>query len=339
MFVTPGSLKNAPVSRFKRFSVNVRSNGLWVPDSSTSFQMRNCKMSVLHREMKLLTEFIIGRFTERFDSSSLLEHFKIFIPTYYLGMPHEQLDSFGWDSFKVLLGHFAGKERGSSKLFEYDGASMQAEFLAMKKAMWQKVNELKITDATHMWGLLRNSTERLLFPKVLMIANIMFIIPVQTAVVERGFSLHRIVKNRLTNSLKIMTLDSLLRIKLLTLGQKLEDFKIKKAVEAFSYVPIANRRGMMLSNLFEKVNNVELGLLGDGIDEGDEPNLNFSPDDELDDELDGELDGEDAWLSDEDENEDAALEEDVDCFGERLDEQGDESTAASLNQAAELDEL
>ena len=80
-----------------------------------------------------------------------------------------------------------------------------------------------------------------------MIANIMFIIPVQTAVVERGFSLHRIVKNRLTNSLKIMTLDSLLRIKLLTLGQKLEDFDIDAAVKAFTYVPVANRRAMMLS--------------------------------------------------------------------------------------------
>ena len=214
---------------------------------------------------------------------------------------------------------------------------MQVEFLAMKKAMWQKVNELKITDALLVWGLLRNSTESLLFPKLLMIANIMFIIPVQTAVVERGFSLHRIVKNRLTNSLKIMTLDSLLMIKLLTLGQKLEDFDIDAAVKAFTYVPVANRRAMMLSTLFEKVNDVELGLLGNGNDEGEEPDLNFSLDDDDDDDDDDEFDGEDAWLSDEDE--DAAAGEDVDCFGEKVDEQGHDSVAASFNMAAELDDL
>lgn len=81
-------------------------------------------------------------------------------------MPHEQLDNFGWDSFKVLLGHFADKERGSSKLFEYDGVSMQVEFLATKKAMWQKVNELQIADASHVWGLLRNSTKSLISESV-----------------------------------------------------------------------------------------------------------------------------------------------------------------------------
>jgi hypothetical protein len=40
-------------------------------------------------------------------------------------------------------------------------------------------------------------------------------IPSQTAMVERGFSLHRLFKNRLTNRLRLMTLDSLLRLKLL----------------------------------------------------------------------------------------------------------------------------
>jgi len=38
----------------------------------------------------------------------------------------------------------------------------------------------------------------------------MFVLPVQIAPVERGSSMHRIVKNRLISRLKIMTLHSLL---------------------------------------------------------------------------------------------------------------------------------
>jgi hypothetical protein len=61
------------------------------------------------------------------------------------------------------------------------------------------------------WGLLRES-EGLLFPWIITLVNVMFLIPVQTADVERGFSVHCILKNRLSNRLKIHTLDSLLRV-------------------------------------------------------------------------------------------------------------------------------
>ena len=51
-----------------------------------------------------------------------------------------------------------------------------------------------------------------LFPNVMKLVQVMFVVPVQTAVVERGFSFHKIIKNRLRNSLKILTVDSLLRV-------------------------------------------------------------------------------------------------------------------------------
>ena len=41
------------------------------------------------------------------------------------------------------------------------------------------------------------------------------VIPCHTAIVERGFSLHCIIKNRLRNSLMICTLDSLMRMSLI----------------------------------------------------------------------------------------------------------------------------
>ena len=42
-----------------------------------------------------------------------------------------------------------------------------------------------------------------------------FCIPLQTAVVERGFNVHRLIKTRLSNRLLVATIDSLLRVKLL----------------------------------------------------------------------------------------------------------------------------
>ena len=44
---------------------------------------------------------------------------------------------------------------------------------------------------------------------------VFLVIPCHTAIVERGFSLHRIIKNRLRNSMIICTLDSLMRMSLM----------------------------------------------------------------------------------------------------------------------------
>ena len=46
------------------------------------------------------------------------------------------------------------------------------------------------------------------------LVQIMFVNPAQTEVVERGFSMHKIIKNRLRNRLHIMTLDPLFLVKM-----------------------------------------------------------------------------------------------------------------------------
>jgi len=131
----------------------------------------------------------------------------------------------------------------------------------------------------------------------------MFLIPVQSAVVERGFSLHRIVKNRLSNGMQIMTLDSLLRVKMLTHGPATDSFDYAAAAKAHSFVPLdlrSDKEDLKLRRLFKHVSKIELDLLSNGIDVGEESlDLNFSDDE----------DGEplsydfDAWSSDEEEDE------------------------------------
>lgn len=70
------------------------------------------------------------------------------------------------------------------------------------------------------------------FPNMRQLILVMLMIPVQTACVERGFSLHRVIKNRLRNRLKVATIDSLLRVFFLA-PRPLKSFPFEKAVCGF----------------------------------------------------------------------------------------------------------
>ena len=54
-----------------------------------------------------------------------------------------------------------------------------------------------------------------MFPHFIKLFYIYLVLAVQTACVERGFNLHRIIKHRLTNRLSILSVDSLMRVKAL----------------------------------------------------------------------------------------------------------------------------
>ena len=96
----------------------------------------------------------------------------------------------------------------------------------------------------------------------------------QTAVVEQGFSFHKIIKNRLRNSLKILTDNSLLRVKMLCSSPRQID--LDAAAQKYMVVPnVGPRSGLLLNDMHRKVSQVELGLLQEGVDDGE---LNFDLD-------------------------------------------------------------
>ena len=158
---------------------------------------------------------------------------------------------------------------------------------------------------------------------------------------ERGFSVHRIIKNRLSNRMKILTLDSLLRIRLLTHGQDMvsmrDNFDFEAAVAAHQYVPVTSREDMKLRQLFKKVEDIELELLCHGVDEGDEPDFDLEIENEVDEE-EGDVG---AWMSEEEE--DADGDDGKDCFGDDLenerDVEKDHGADCDACPAAELDDL
>ena len=128
----------------------------------------------------------------------------------------------------------------------------------MKRLMSEVARTLKITDPCKVWELLINRHNAIaVFPNVIKLVHVMFLIPVQTAMIERGFSLHRTLKNLLSNRLKVMTLDSLLRIKLGTAAQSMSELEgsgcIDSAAGVHSYSPVSKRRDFYLADLFKRV--------------------------------------------------------------------------------------
>eukprot|EP00983_Pelagomonas_calceolata_P036464 1133776-Pelagomonas_calceolata.AAC.1 len=114
--------------------------------------------------------------------------------------------------------------------------------------MHEVVNQSRLLDSVYVRGYLRRQPDAALFPRMIILANVMFLIPVQTAIVERGFSVYRIVKSRLSDRITSVTLDSFLRIELLKLGHEtksmLESFDSEAAVAAHTCVPVNSREDM-----------------------------------------------------------------------------------------------
>ena len=73
----------------------------------------------------------------------MLKNFVIFVPSTYLGMPAADLPKYGESMLRDLLKHFCGSHLGSKRLFVISGrvSIIEAEFVALKNALWKTVNE------------------------------------------------------------------------------------------------------------------------------------------------------------------------------------------------------
>ena len=331
MFINPLNFTQAKLPNFKgNFLPKVTSSGLWRPVEGYCFQLRTCKLSVLHALLKKIAEFLVGTVDTRFENSDMLKNFNIFVPSAYFGMPAANLNKFGGDNLRCLLKHICGSHLGSRRLFVVSGREtvIAAEFQALKNALFKTVNELQSTDATYIWRKLYSEEAHLLFPNLFMLVQIMFLIPVQTAVVERGFSLHKIIKSKLRNALKIITMDSLLRVKLLCHG--LESFDVDAAAQKYMVSPAGC---MVLNKLHKRVSEIEVGRLQDGVDEGD-PDFDFAFNDDASDVSDDDIpNGDVPWLEDAEGSED---EEDASMFAP---ESGSGAAMQVEHEASFLDDI
>jgi len=261
----------------------------WVPDLSEPgvplVGVRND--AKMHKFVSKLIKFIVQDLTNRFRDCRTVTAFKIFDPATYVGrFTPQELQSYGILDFDVLLARFCGKD----KVFVCDRDDMLREFSVMKRCIYDFLRLGRNIDLSfhEVWRSVSKADGHL-FPHMLKLVHIMCVIPTHTCDVERGFSMHRLVKHRLTSRLRVVTVDSMMRVKL-NARDGLDGMNISSANSAVDNLD--EIVAPMLKKYFSVVNDIVLA-------------------DQIVHEVDGAEYDEDGDIPDEDENDDVNFEEDT----------------------------
>lgn len=232
-----------------------------------------------------LSQGIISSVRDRFPDGRLSKPWRIFDVSEYVGLPRGVLGRHFNGEFISLVGHFNNAKSPQKlwpELATTEGAAkLLEEFQAYKEIMWAQVKRFPFLSTQEAWAMIAKQHMPTL-PHIIALAAIMFVIPVQTATVERGFSLHRVFKHRLTNRMRLITLDSLMRVKML--APELCEFDLEAALAVVTECG-GMRSGshpLTIGQLFKAVCDLELPYtMADGVDlEGDEDALNWPSDDD-----------------------------------------------------------
>jgi len=126
-------------------------------------------------------------------------------------LSHAELQVFGVADYDTLRERFCGQD----KLFVCNNDLLMQEFTAMKKCMYEfmRVGRNADLEFHEVWKRLAKADGHL-FPHMIVLVQLMCVIPTHTCDVERGFSMHRLIKHRLTSRLRVVTVDSMMRVKL-----------------------------------------------------------------------------------------------------------------------------
>jgi hypothetical protein len=113
------------------------------------------------------------------------------------------------------------------------------------------------------WKMVEASdTKRAAFSRVLQLARVMFIVAVNTAVVERGFSLHKHIKSAKRSRLHTATVDSLMRVALLSgdntmvLGANYTQSTL--VLDAGAALPFYEADDSLVKRLHQQLSNIEV---------------------------------------------------------------------------------
>jgi len=240
--VPTGDFDKIWMPSYDSFHSRVTAEGVWVYSAGQQITLtcdgnvdeEDPHMEVMHLVHQLATGFAES-LERRFPDALIMRSFRVFDPAFYIGLSFEDLQSHktSIDEFKYLMGHFCSRK--ASKHFfpdcpKEDGEErkafmigMMAEFKAARLALRQVVEESPKISMLHAWQRIV-MTRGALFPRVIKFVYVCFSLPIQSAVVERGFSNHRGVMSRMRSKLKITTVDSLMRMVLVS-PRKIADWQ------------------------------------------------------------------------------------------------------------------
>lgn len=230
-----------------------------------------------------LAQDLVQSTEARFPHMHVLRAFRVLDPATYKGFTaaEARVHSEFRAECALLNGHFSNSKL-SQRLYEVDKSrikEVQEEFSNLRAFLAGLVAKSPGISMRAAWAIIA-ADHRAVFPHALQLAYVALCVPVQTATVERGFSMHRVIKHKLTNSLRLVTIDSLMRLKLLgpadaqaMAGFKSQiDFAVDVVNESGGFG--GDKKPLYIGKLFKAACNIDVPVsLDQGVD---------LPDDEID---------------------------------------------------------
>ncbi|KAG1660353.1 hypothetical protein FOA52_014406 [Chlamydomonas sp. UWO 241] len=253
------------------------------PPAKVKFFKGNFKMTTAYKFAADFADAAIESLKESFfdddPSLDILACFTIFDPVQYIGMGHAELDDFGNDSFQQLKDHFWSGDGLPNSPFSARGESFMAtldtEFKHVKTVIKDRLALTPSATMLNLWRFIARSSYSLMVPNIILLMNVYYVMALHTAEVERGFSIHRILKNRLRSRLMILMVDSLLRIWHLAQSftgprESENNSLINEAAEKLSGASLQSQGvnpPSLLKRLVEEVSRVQVSFLDRDLDE------------------------------------------------------------------------
>ncbi|KAG1653144.1 hypothetical protein FOA52_010828 [Chlamydomonas sp. UWO 241] len=253
------------------------------PPAKVKFFKGSFKMTTAYKFAANFADAAIESLKERFfdddPSLDILACFTIFDPVQYIGMGHAELDDFGNDSFQQLKDHFWSGDGLPNSPFSARGESFMAtldtEFKHVKTVIKDRLALTPSATMLNLWRFIARSSDSLMVPNIILLMNVYYVMALHTAEVERGFSIHRILKNRLRSRLMILMVDSLLRIWHLAQSftgprESENNSLINEAAEKLSGASLQSQGvnpPSLLKRLVEEVSRVQVSFLDRDLDE------------------------------------------------------------------------
>jgi len=236
---------------------------------------------VLHFSKGLVDE-VVKSLEARFPLPTYVRALKVLHPKSWIGvMRGDPLSVSRKALFKVLLSFYSAGPNEVFTLAKQNVANkeLRAQQIAKYMAEAELVgnllstlvtdnNTISMLDAWHF--IYRNHA--LEVPHFLTCALSVLVCPVHSAAVERGFSIHRVLKHRLTSRLKLTTLDSAMRVKMLVKKEDIVTYDMTDAVAVYeSSHPRNGQTPRLLAQLHRTVDeaNTLPDKLSDGVDFAD----------------------------------------------------------------------
>ncbi|KAG1679124.1 hypothetical protein FOA52_000479 [Chlamydomonas sp. UWO 241] len=253
------------------------------PPAKVKFFKGSFKMTTAYKFAANFADAAIESLKERFfdddPSLDILACFTIFDPVQNIGMGHAELDDFGNDSFQQLKDHFWSGDGLPNSPFSARGESFMAtldtEFKHVKTVIKDRLALTPSATMLNLWRFIARSSDSLMVPNIILLMNVYYVMALHTAEVERGFSIHRILKNRLRSRLMILMVDSLLRIWHLAQSftgprESENNSLINEAAEKLSGASLQSQGvnpPSILKRLVEEVSRVQVSFLDRDLDE------------------------------------------------------------------------